>query len=214
LKFLVKFIFLLALLAFGNASAITLDFICATENNISNCAVGESKFSVDVVANATLGVDFIFNSNLGFENPTINEIYFESTLLNGIKISDIPTNSDVLLVEGSGVDFTLDKLSPGNLPGHKPIGFETSFGTQSLPGKGNAIGPTERLTVTILTLSLLDFTNALTDNFRIGLHAHSFNDGESESFVTSLSPVPVPAAIWLFGTALIGFIGFSRRTTI
>lgn len=30
----------------------------------------------------------------------------------------------------------------------------------------------------------------------------------------SVSPVPVPAAIWLFGTALIGFIGFSRRTSI
>lgn len=26
--------------------------------------------------------------------------------------------------------------------------------------------------------------------------------------------VPVPAAIWLFGTALIGFIGFSRRTKV
>ena len=31
---------------------------------------------------------------------------------------------------------------------------------------------------------------------------------------TSLSPVPIPAAVWLFGTALIGFIGFSRRRHI
>lgn len=29
-----------------------------------------------------------------------------------------------------------------------------------------------------------------------------------------ISPIPVPAAFWLFGTALIGFIGFSRRTTV
>jgi hypothetical protein len=29
-----------------------------------------------------------------------------------------------------------------------------------------------------------------------------------------LAAVPVPAAFWLFGTALIGFIGFSRRTSI
>ena len=28
------------------------------------------------------------------------------------------------------------------------------------------------------------------------------------------SPVPVPAAIWLFGTALIGFIGISRRRKV
>ena len=30
----------------------------------------------------------------------------------------------------------------------------------------------------------------------------------------NVSPVPVPAAFWLFGTALIGFIGFSRRTKV
>jgi hypothetical protein len=29
-----------------------------------------------------------------------------------------------------------------------------------------------------------------------------------------LAPVPVPAAIWLFGTALIGFLSFSRRTSV
>ena len=28
------------------------------------------------------------------------------------------------------------------------------------------------------------------------------------------SPVPVPAAVWLFGTALIGFISLSRRTRV
>jgi len=30
----------------------------------------------------------------------------------------------------------------------------------------------------------------------------------------TVSPVPVPAAVWLFGTALIGFVGMSRRTKI
>ena len=29
-----------------------------------------------------------------------------------------------------------------------------------------------------------------------------------------VSAIPVPAAAWLFGTALIGFIGFSRRTKV
>ena len=27
----------------------------------------------------------------------------------------------------------------------------------------------------------------------------------------SLSPVPVPAAVWLFGTALVGLFGFGKR---
>jgi len=36
----------------------------------------------------------------------------------------------------------------------------------------------------------------------------------SELTLKSVSAVPVPAAVWLFGTALIGFIGFSRRTSV
>jgi len=31
------------------------------------------------------------------------------------------------------------------------------------------------------------------------------------TYNSSLSPVPVPAAAWLFGTALVGFAGWSRR---
>jgi hypothetical protein len=33
-------------------------------------------------------------------------------------------------------------------------------------------------------------------------------------FTANISPVPVPAAIWLFGSALIGFVGFSRRRKV
>jgi len=40
---------------------------------------------------------------------------------------------------------------------------------------------------------------------------------KNEEFYLSgmaVSAVPVPAAVWLFGTALIGFIGYSRRTNV
>ena len=30
----------------------------------------------------------------------------------------------------------------------------------------------------------------------------------------NVNPIPVPAAFWLFGTALLGFIGYSRRVTV
>jgi hypothetical protein len=42
--------------------------------------------------------------------------------------------------------------------------------------------------------------------------------GESQIYAdfesTTLNPVPVPAAVWLFGTALVGFIGVSRRRKV
>ncbi|MCP4768329.1 MAG: VPLPA-CTERM sorting domain-containing protein [Gammaproteobacteria bacterium] len=34
------------------------------------------------------------------------------------------------------------------------------------------------------------------------------------SFLVMPSAVPVPAAVWLFGTALIGFVGISRRRKV
>ena len=33
-------------------------------------------------------------------------------------------------------------------------------------------------------------------------------------YTSGMNPVPVPAAVWLFGTALLGFIGISRRTRV
>ena len=40
------------------------------------------------------------------------------------------------------------------------------------------------------------------------------NDGEMYLSAMTVNPVPVPAAFWLFGTALFGFIAFSRRVKV
>ena len=42
----------------------------------------------------------------------------------------------------------------------------------------------------------------------------AYNNQEFYVSGMSVNAVPVPAAIWLFGTALIGFIGFGRRTNV
>jgi len=38
----------------------------------------------------------------------------------------------------------------------------------------------------------------------------------AEMYVTAMtvSAVPVPSALWLFATALIGFVGLGRRTSV
>ncbi|NNE62707.1 MAG: hypothetical protein HKN34_01365 [Gammaproteobacteria bacterium] len=38
-----------------------------------------------------------------------------------------------------------------------------------------------------------------------------FSMDNVEAYSAALNPIPVPAAFWLFGTALVGFVGFSRR---
>ena len=44
----------------------------------------------------------------------------------------------------------------------------------------------------------------------------NFRDGYDLAFwaPSTVSAVPVPAAVWLFGTALLGFIGISRRRNL
>jgi len=39
----------------------------------------------------------------------------------------------------------------------------------------------------------------------------SFADGSVLSVDAAVTPVPVPAAVWLFGSGLIGLIGFAKR---
>ena len=38
-----------------------------------------------------------------------------------------------------------------------------------------------------------------------------FESAQTTLTITSPNPVPVPAAVWLFGTALIGLVGFGNR---
>ena len=62
-------------------------------------------------------------------------------------------------------------------------------------------------------------TDVISDLFPTGSGApgHPTIDGAtvgfSYSFDLLLTPVPVPATVWLFGSGLIGLIGFARRKT-
>ncbi|MGI1670143.1 MAG: VPLPA-CTERM sorting domain-containing protein [Neptuniibacter sp.] len=50
-----------------------------------------------------------------------------------------------------------------------------------------------------------------THTFDFMLTAACCSGGGGSYSFSALSPVPVPAAAWLFGTALLSFVGFSRR---
>lgn len=66
------------------------------------------------------------------------------------------------------------------------------------------------------TISLIS-TDVISDLFPTGSGAPGHptidgpTDGFSYTFDLLLTPVPVPAAIWLFGSGLIGLIGMARR---
>lgn len=44
-------------------------------------------------------------------------------------------------------------------------------------------------------------------------YAITFGEIGGFDFVVDIAPVPVPAAVWLFGSGLLGLIGLARRKT-
>lgn len=67
----------------------------------------------------------------------------------------------------------------------------------------------------LISFAIIDFLSVPASPFF--LTHHDPDSGESiylsSTLDIRLSPIPVPAAIWLFGSGLLGLIGFSRRKT-
>jgi len=54
-----------------------------------------------------------------------------------------------------------------------------------------------------------DFKNSVTYNYTVGANFYALAVHEGD--IGNLAAVPVPPAVWLFGSGLIGLIGVSRR---
>jgi hypothetical protein len=61
---------------------------------------------------------------------------------------------------------------------------------------------------------LFFFENTSGGTVTVSLEGNTENYSHWTEYGPSVSEVPVPAALWLFGTALVGFIGVSRRRNV
>lgn len=133
--------------------------------------------------------------------------------------------SGITSVSGSsGVNY-LDKsgnfieANPWDLPGGKSIdpAFSSSFGL-SPDSKGgkvkNGVGTGETLDVLWSMAPGADYQNLIgainAGEVRVALHVQDLRGGDSESLVSAPS-VPLPPAVWLFGTGLVGLYAVNRR---
>lgn len=223
------------LLAAASTHAATLSFGCINNVNVENCTAGAAQLSVDVTDLGNIGpynqVRFNFN-NVGPAASSITDVYFDDGTLLGI--ADLIDKDDGTPVGHAGVDFS-PGASPPNLPGGNTISPEFNVTAGFLadsdsPVAVNGVNPGEWLGV-IFNLhpgkTYTDVYDALrvgnglnpgddpTGTLRIGMRVQSFSDGGGESFVSNAFAVPIPAAIWLLGTALIGagMIARSDRAT-
>ncbi len=192
----------------GFVQAETFSFDCITDNLAGDCQIGESQLLVDITDAGNNMVDFTF-SNSGTSNSTISEIYFDDGTLLGI--TSIATSS-------AGVKFS-PGATPPDLPGGNAVGFEVTAGfladaDNPAPKKGVNIGEWVTISFSLINgKTYQDTIDAMGTELRIGLHVINFDSGGSESFVapSGVSEVPVPAAAWLFSSALLGLAGVSRK---
>ena len=87
-----------------------------------------------------------------------------------------------------------------------PVINEGLFGTVSLTA---TVGSSSPLIDAILGIRLFSANNALTEPD--GTPITALSGIGFDNVTLSVNPVPVPAAVWLFGSALLGLSGFNMR---
>ena len=174
---------------------------------------GDLIFNVEITD--TLGSLGLSGSEFGFyyaSSPAILTPIFQAT-------DQSPGTQSASVNFNNGVVRDLDQGAIQNLfipQGPANIGFylqitsvlgKTAFDHDIIFTEATRNGG-ENLAAEFPTLSPLDA-------FLISFADININNGNQITlgsyFVTPLSAVPIPAAVWLFATALIGMFGFSKR---
>jgi len=190
----------LGLVAAGPASAVTLDFRALCDSDYL-ADLGEEQFFVDVEEVDSDTVNFTFR-NTGPKPSSIKLIYFDE--------SNLTFDS---LIEGPTVDFNV-----GATPNLFPCSCELDpvFTTDSSFERScfwTGIGPDEWLTIVMNLDGGATFGDVLADltgpDLRIGLVGKGICSWKTCCYVNN--PIPVPGAVWLLGSGVLGLAGLRRR---
>jgi hypothetical protein len=191
-----------------------------------NSAGGSFTGEVAVTANGS-NASFVFRNTTSGGSSSLASIWFETGF------ASIFTGLDATLTQ-TGVNFSFDvtPLGPGNnAPPPAPNAIPSTPWTSNfakldkIGAAANGINPGEALTVVFGysgTESALvgDLLNGFGDR-RIALHLISAGNGECgvsattgqsvDSCSIGVSAVPLPAAVWLLLSAILGLGGVARR---
>lgn len=214
---------LFALLVTPAFAGFTYDFERITSNTPSASDIPLIQMDISVANDI---VSFTFSNLVGSPNSTITKIYFDDmngllggpgNIVDGLGVSFLPEGALIVNENGNGKPKVFS-VSPGDLPGGAPFGFEAtaalSLGIEKTPADG--INPGDWLVVeyALQGSSITDVTSALdNETLQIGLHVQQLgpNENYSDSFV--IVHAPAPSAL-LLGSLGVGMFGWLRRKRI
>lgn len=159
----------------------------------------------DISGDFTMQVNFS-NSVLG---PGDDQVQLEATFANTNRFQDTRSSISTL-----PLFVYTNNLSNETSPA--TANYTNNFGTFEISRTGSTVtgyinglsifSETETTAVTEIYLSLLS-AQGVTD-----LPSATFSNFTITS--SAITATPVPGAVWLFGSALLGFLGFNRRKSV
>lgn len=194
------------------AQAATYNF---TQYSANGNVDVSSQLSVDIIDNGTNGALFTFFNDVGIASSITQVVFGDATPI----FSNIAYEDSVV-----GVNFSDSVTNNGN-----DYGFAKTFISSTDKGTKDGVNAAgEWISYTGIYDTNQDYSTLLAailaNNFNIGLHLQSIIqlDGisdKSEKYVMNDqpgpggfgNPVPLPAALWLFGPALLGFMGLRKK---
>lgn len=189
------------------SNAVNYNFSCITDNDVTgvSCADAEAYLSVDVIDAGSNQVEFLFNNTAVGAGGFIADVYFYG----------VPFFSDYVMTASEGVAFT-EAATPAALPAYGEEANVIFSADSDSPVAANGIQGGEWLSVLFDLKTDLVFSDIINlmgstdaENLLVGIHAQGLGDDDySESLVTA---VPVPAALILFASGLIGLLGVAAR---
>jgi len=154
----------------------------------------------------------------GLDGKTLNYQYYYPNLSYPSGSAD---NGDKLV--GAGIEVnntvfntgTMDIFNTGfivNFTGDWTFDFGANYNGFELTDVSDDIPDFSAFDWMLTTNTLLTMDNVMIGTSKMGIDWKGLEVNSNSYIQLEVSAVPVPAAIWLFGSALIGLVGMSRRT--
>jgi hypothetical protein len=157
--------------------------------------VGDIDFTVEVVSSAFS----VSGDNFGMQSFAFNY---------DINLSDDPTTSNIIDIDPATWSITQDANAGGG------------FGKFEFEFMGTGSDRTEIFTFSVTGIdddTVYSYAIGSTLNpssgefFSARIAGFDMTNGVESAVFAGSTPVPVPAAVWLFGSGLLGLVGIARR---